>query len=140
MTTFTQPSTPFTRGEPQPEAKTSTTTFWIIEDEPNWQDAFRLLLGMACQEPSVYTAHNKATTQAWLEPTPQWPDLILMDWQLADGDDGLALAQEWVGMGFPAERIIIVSGADDIPPHTFTSVSKPAAASHLVPEVLKRIA
>jgi CheY-like chemotaxis protein len=140
MTTFTQPSTPLTRGQHQPEAKPLTTTFWIVEDEPNWQDAFRLLLGMACQESSIYTAHNKATTRPWLEPSPKWPDLILMDWQLADGDDGLVLAQEWVAMGFPEERIIMVSGADDIPLHAFASVNKLAAATQLVPEVLKRIA
>jgi CheY-like chemotaxis protein len=140
MTTFTQPTPNVACGEPFPQAGRSGITFWIVEDEPTWQDAFRLLLGMACESSSVFTAHNRATTRGWIEPTPQWPDLILMDWQLADGDDGLTLAQEWVAMGFPADRIIIVSGADDVPSHAFASVSKPAAATNLVPEILKRIA
>jgi CheY-like chemotaxis protein len=113
-------------------------TFWVIEDDRKWQEAFRLLLGMACQDAHIYTAQNRFETLAWVNqnPSPQWPDLVLMDWQLADGDDGLMLAHEWVKQGFPAHRIIIVSGAENLPVHQFTSVSKLQAAKLLVPTIL----
>ncbi|MCE2930094.1 MAG: hypothetical protein LW809_01735, partial [Vampirovibrionales bacterium] len=63
--------------------------------------------------------------------------VVLMDWQLANGDDGLALVNSWVAQGLPAERVIIVSGADDVPLHPYKVVTKSQAGALLVPTLLQ---
>jgi len=124
----------------------STTTIapitaWVIEDEPKWQEAFQLILGMAFSDLDSHTATCKAETQAWFiieSPTRtfHWPDVVLMDWQLSNQEDGLALADRWVELGLPADRIIVVSGSADIPEHHYASVNKVDAATKLLPSLM----
>jgi hypothetical protein len=115
---------------------------WIVEDEAKWQDAFSLLVGMAFAGAHIQQADCAEKTQDWLtlsakQTAPQWADAVLMDWQLANGDDGLALVNAWVEAGLPAERVIIVSGADDVPSHPYTVVTKSQAGALLVPTLLQ---
>jgi hypothetical protein len=117
-------------------------TVWIVEDELKWQDAFSLLIGMAFPDVHIQRADCAEKTQDWLtlsakQKAPQWADVVLMDWQLANGDDGLALVNSWVAQGLPAERVIIVSGADDVPSHPYTVVTKSQAGALLVPTLLQ---
>jgi hypothetical protein len=117
-------------------------TVWIVEDERKWQDAFSLLIGMAFPDVHIQQAGCAEKTQDWLtlsakQKAPQWADVVLMDWQLANGDDGLALVNSWVAQGLPAERVIIVSGADDVPSHPYTVVTKSQAGALLVPTLLQ---
>ena len=126
-----------------PKKSTPTTpTVWIVEDERKWQDAFSLLVGMAFTDVHIQRADCAEKTQDWLtlsakQTAPQWADVVLMDWQLANGDDGLALVNAWVAQGLPAERVIIVSGADDVPSHPYTVVTKSQAGALLVPTLLQ---
>jgi hypothetical protein len=117
---------------------------WLVEDEAQWQHAFTLLLGLAFNEPHILVADSAEKTQDWLlksakQSFVQWPDLVLMDWQLANGGNGLRLADSWVELGLPAERIIIVSGSDDLPEHPYSAVSKVNAGSLLIPTMLERL-
>ena len=119
-------------------------TVWVVEDEAKWQDAFSLLIGMAFADVHIQRADCAEKTQDWLtlsakQQAPQWADVVLMDWQLANGDDGLALVNAWVAQGLPAERVIIVSGADDVPSHPYTVVSKSQAGALLVPTLLQLV-
>jgi DNA-binding NtrC family response regulator len=119
-------------------------TVWIVEDESKWQDAFSLLVGMAFTNVHIQHADCAEKTQNWLtlsakQKDPQWADVVLMDWQLANGDDGLALVNAWVAQGLPAERVIIVSGADDVPLHPYTVVTKSQAGALLVPTLLQMV-
>lgn len=43
----------------------------------------------------------------------------------------------WVEAGLPAERVIIVSGADDVPLHPYKVVTKSQAGALLVPTLLQ---
>ncbi|MCE2930452.1 MAG: hypothetical protein LW809_03565 [Vampirovibrionales bacterium] len=122
----------------------ATPTVWIVEDERKWQDAFSLLIGMAFANVHIQLADCAEKTQDWLtlsakQTAPQWADVVLMDWQLANGDDGLALVNAWVAQGLPAERVIIVSGADDVPSHPYTVVTKSQAGALLVPTLLQMV-
>jgi hypothetical protein len=125
-----------------PAQESHTPTVWIVEDEAKWQDAFSLLVGMAFAGAHIQQADCAEKTQDWLtlsakQTAPQWADAVLMDWQLANGDDGLALVNAWVEAGLPAERVIIVSGADDVPSHPYTVVTKSQAGALLVPTLLQ---
>ena len=125
-----------------PAQESHTPTVWIVEDEAKWQDAFSLLVGMAFAGARIQQADCAEKTQDWLtlsakQTAPQWADVVLMDWQLANGEDGLALVNAWVEAGLPAERVIIVSGADDVPSHPYTVVTKSQAGALLVPTLLQ---
>jgi CheY-like chemotaxis protein len=120
---------------------TPSPTAWIIEDEPKWQEAFTLILNMAFEQVDTVSATCKAETQSWFildapEKSFHWPDVVLMDWQLANHEDGLNLAERWVDLGLPPERVIIVSGSADIPAHRFCSVNKVEAATKLLPSIM----
>jgi hypothetical protein len=124
--------------------ETQPPIVWIVEDEAKWQDAFSLLVGMAFAGAHIQRADCAENTQDWLtlsakQTAPQWADVVLMDWQLANGDDGLALVNSWVAQGLPAERVIIVSGADDVPSHPYTVVTKSQAGALLVPTLLQMV-
>lgn len=122
-------------------SQSDAPTIWLVEDEPQWQQAFELLLGLAFNQPHILVADSAEKTQDWLlksakQSNVEWPDLVLMDWQLANGGNGLRLADSWVELGLPAERIIIVSGSDDLPEHPYGAVSKMNAGTLLVPTML----
>ena len=125
-------------------SQSDAPTIWLVEDEPQWQQAFKLLLGLAFNQPHILVANSAEKTQDWLLKSAkqfhvEWPDLVLMDWQLANGGNGLRLADSWVELGLPADRIIIVSGSDDLPEHPYGAVSKVNAGTLLIPTMLERL-
>ena len=126
---------------PQAAKSGAPVLAWVVEDDPRWQEAFQLMLGMAFDHVCIHRATCEAETRTWLDDQTLisdivWPDVVLMDWQLAQNGDGLQLLEKWVARGLPEERIIVVSGASDVPPHHFHSVSKSEAAKKLLPTLL----
>jgi len=105
----------------------------LIEDEPLWQQGIETLLttvGDAFQLVGVADCYQQGL--ALFKDLK--PDVVLLDWKLIDEPDGLALGQAIEALGFPADRIILVSGSDptSIPPHPYHFVPKPDIASLLI--------
>jgi DNA-binding NtrC family response regulator len=127
------------------DSSPATPRVWIVEDEAKWQEAFQLLAGMAFNTPVVFqVADSVEATQPWLllnakQSEPHWPDVLLMDWQLAHGGDGLRLVEAWIQKGLPADRVIIVSGSTDVPPHPFRAVNKSQAGRLLIPTIFEML-
>ena len=105
----------------------------LVEDEPMWQQAIPALIQQSSAFKVVAIASNmNEALVAWAEHAP---DGLVTDWQLADGDDGLEVAQTLVNeFGLSTERVVLISGAvpDSIPTHSFTFIPKPQVSQKLL--------
>lgn len=118
----------------------SSVSILLVEDEPTWQAGFRALLeaeprfslvGVAdCYDDAValFDAHS--------------PDVVLLDWQIAGPQDGIAVGNALLAKGLPSHRIVLVSGADpgSIPRHPFLAVPKTRVAEDLVDTIRQVVA
>jgi two-component system, sensor histidine kinase len=109
----------------------------VVEDEPAVRAGLTVLLqGWGA---SVEAFDGLAALQAWLSRSPpQAPDLLIVDYRLADGHTGLdalaALRARWAGHTLPA---IVVTGSslggheDDAARHDFHLLIKPVLPNKL---------
>ena len=107
----------------------------LVEDEIAWQQAIEALVGTVEHWGVVGFADNFPDAMVSFEESK--PDVVLLDWQIKGYQDGLAVGEAMVEHGFPVERIILVSGAEQamIPQHPYGYVPKHLIASRLIPTI-----
>jgi CheY-like chemotaxis protein len=103
----------------------------LVEDEPHWQTGIQHLLALWPGECTVTVASNEAEALAAFQSDY---NAILLDWKLANGDDGLELGQTLVNSGYPPQNIVVISGSDAaiMPAHPFRFVPKSRIAQELI--------
>lgn len=115
----------------------STLKVLLVEDEPMWQEGIRALLeGSGHASLSEIADNYEAALSAFEADTP---DLVLLDWNIKGSRDGLQVGHALVEQGFPAKRIILVSGTDPsaIPANPYHFVPKQQIASRLLDTILR---
>ena len=77
----------------------------IVDDEVSYREALATVLPH-----EGFEARAVATAKEALEVAAQFkPDVLVVDWVLRQGEDGLELASQLAKM-FPALRVIVISG------------------------------
>jgi DNA-binding NarL/FixJ family response regulator len=105
----------------------------LVEDEAAWQEAIAALL--KADERFVLSAVADCYDAAIEAFQRSCPDFVLLDWKIRGDKDGLEVGRQFLDMGLPAERIILISGSSpgEIPPHPYLYVPKARIAVELEP-------
>lgn len=103
----------------------SSVKVLLIEDELLWQEGIQALLASA-DEPYEVVGVADCYEEALELFNKVQPDIILLDWKIQGGKDGLAVGKTLLEKGFPAEKIILVTGSQPsvIPDNPFGYVPK----------------
>ena len=81
----------------------------VVEDEPLWQQGIKALLATL---PGVTVTGTYANAQqAKNNITKVNAHLVLMDWKLGEGEDGLAVAAYLLEQGFEPWQIVLITGS-----------------------------
>lgn len=113
----------------------------LVEDDPSWQVAVDTLLDTAAADASASAGNSfdlAAVVDNYDDALAAFarvrPDIVLLDWQIKGGKDGLAVAQTLLEQGFSEQRMILVTGSDPalLPPHRLKLVPKPRIARDLL--------
>ncbi len=109
----------------------------LVEDEPMWQQGIAALLSMDAELVLVGTVDNADEAESMVERLK--PDIVLLDWKILGGRDGLELAKSLERMVTP-QQIILVTGSpvDQIPEHPYGYVPKPRIATELIDQIKSR--
>lgn len=105
----------------------------LVEDEPLWQQGIQSLL--ASDPRFVLAGVADQYEQALALYREIQPGVVLLDWKIRGERDGLAVGEQLLLQGLPAERIIVISGSSPslIPAHPFLFVPKSQIAGDLLP-------
>ena len=104
----------------------------LVEDDPTWQVGVDALFSSEENIDLLAVVDNyEDALKAFDE---EKPDVVLLDWQIKGERDGLQVGQKLLERGFPASRMILVTGSDPalLPKHPFRLIPKPRIASDLV--------
>jgi DNA-binding NarL/FixJ family response regulator len=104
----------------------------LVEDEPLWQEGIKALLGIEPDWQVVSVCDNFDSALVSFEKDS--PDLVLLDWKIKGDKDGLAVGTALTDKGFPAEKIILVTGSHPsvIPENDYHYVPKQSIGNELV--------
>ncbi|MDX2084917.1 MAG: response regulator [Candidatus Melainabacteria bacterium] len=103
----------------------------LVEDDPAWQQAIAELLKMHVACLTLDIAAQEVDAMHYF--TKQHPDLVLLDYRLANGGDGLHLASRLLQAGFSSGQLLLISGslASELPEHSLEWIPKTHLASRL---------
>lgn len=112
----------------------------IVEDEPLWQQGISTLLALDEQLEVAAIFGDGPSALAGL--TESTYDVILMDWKLPGGMDGLQVAATLCQQNYRPTQIILITGSpkEQLPEHPYGYVSKPAIANDLLPAIRSALA
>lgn len=110
----------------------AVTRIMLVEDDPSWQVGVDALLSGEEGLDLVAVTDNFDAAMALFEA--EKPDVVLLDWQINGEKDGIEVGKALLAQGFPADRMILVTGSDPaiLPPHPFRLVPKARIASDLI--------
>jgi CheY-like chemotaxis protein len=115
----------------------------IVEDSPQWQQAFSILLQQHTDKFAlVGIAETPQTAQQLVQQTPHANNdiIVLLDWELPEGETGLTVFNALQPTGIQTENVILVSGTDtqQLPPLPFKQIPKTKVVQQLIPTLLSR--
>lgn len=108
------------------------TRVLLVEDEPLWQEAIRILLLPHAEYQVVGVADSFESAICKFQETH--PQIVLLDWKIKGDQDGLAVGKAFIKNGMRPEHIILITGSSpsSIPTHPFLYLPKNKLSEALI--------
>jgi len=108
------------------------TSVLLVEDEPLWQEAIRMLLELSKRYELVAVADNFEDAMRQWKKTQ--PDIALLDWRIKGTRDGLAVGLALEAKGMKPGLMVVVSGSAKalLPANPYGYVPKARIAEDLL--------